>query len=186
MMAPIYRKVYNKVQLVRWLSVAWTIDHIDSPLLVDFYNRVILTESSQGLKLAEKLLIGLCSYFDAHHLAIIMPQKMSTSFLDEVSSQVSKVSLLSDPTILKKEKEVDLIIDNRLHTSNLSPDYLPLITMRGSILPAQLKSQYNIKIDLWCCHVFWFDHRIKEYIDIKLSPYRKRWKLGISRPLAVT
>jgi len=167
---------------IRWLQRAWTIDLIDSPLLADFYHRVIIGSQQLDLPSEDRLLIELCYFFEAKHIAIYKPQEIRTELIQGLSPVVSNVSFVQDSFTEVEGLDLVISMSDILHT--IPKVKLPLIMYREAVISDALSSNYNVTIDLWYYRVYWYDGRIKEEINIALSPYRRRWKLGISRPLA--
>jgi len=186
MISHLYPWMKDSYHYMRWVISAWTIDHIDSPLIADFYHQVILKSQYHDLHTSERLLVELCNYFDTKQIAIYNMMSDNTQFIETLSSVVSKVWLIKDSFTEVKESDLDFAIVMNETLDHIFTQGVPLAIHKKATLPKAQCSHYNIKIDLWYYKIYWYDSRIKEDIDIKLSPYKKRWKLGISRPLALT
>jgi len=182
MIGSMYARLKDYWSRIRWLQRAWTIDHIDSPLLADFHHRVVVGSFYQGLSTEERLLTDLCNFFEAQNIAIYKPQEITTDLIQELSTIVSNVSFVQDSFTEVEGLDLVISMSDILHT--IPKVKLPLIMYREAVISDALSSNYNVTIDLWYYRVYWYDGRIKEEINIALSPYRRRWKLGISRPLA--
>ena len=172
----------EKLSHLRWLMSAWTIDHIDSPLLRDFYDHVVACEAHISYKTEERLALALRSYFGPAYLIAYQPTTFSPLFLEKISSDLERLSIVED--LSPKVNNGDhMIVKTKSQSQHISR-VTPLLVQREVRIPEEMKLERNVRIDLWYFKAYWYDHRVKEAIDINLSPYPKRWKLGVSRPLA--
>jgi len=182
MMPSLVTQLYSSMSFLRWAKTAWTIDQIDSPIIADFHAEVIKPRKSNLTLRNEQILIQLIEYFKSEYIFTDSGDEMSSHFYEELASLPQQPSITIES--FTKVKKVDLIYIG--HDASCIYDegfhgYVPLLTKRSVDIPEACKEHYNVRIDLWYYQVMWRDVRVKEEIDIKLVPYAKRWKLGISR-----